>query len=92
MAAVVAAITAAFLAGAIALFRERLLETRKLRVAARILESTLALAYSGVHVAADSDSWDILDKTPGKDSLRQTWEKYGDILAGHLKRPDWELV
>jgi hypothetical protein len=56
------------------------------------LESTLALAYSGVSVAAESDSWDILDETPGKESFRQTWEKCGDILAGHLKRPDWELV
>ncbi|HEY8817147.1 MAG TPA: hypothetical protein VIP57_18860 [Candidatus Dormibacteraeota bacterium] len=92
MTAVVAAILAASLAGAIALYRERRIEARRLRVAARITEATIALAARGTRVTTEGESWDALDEAPGKQTFERVWEAHRDILAGHLQRNDWNSV
>lgn len=92
MAAVAAAVVAAFLAGGIALYRERRLERRRLRVAARSLHATFAMAGAGVHTASEIDGWNVIDLTPGRESFEQTWAKHQDVLAGHLSRQDWNSI
>jgi len=92
MAAVIAAILAAFLAGTIALYREWRLEARRLRVAARIMEATVALAARGIRVALEGESWDAVDEAPGKETFERVWEAHRDVLAGHLRRNDWNSV
>jgi hypothetical protein len=92
MAAVIAAILAAFLAGAIALYREWRQEKRRLQVAARIMEGTVALAARGTRVASGSKSWEVLDEAPGKDTFEQVWGAHRDVLAGHLQRAQWDAV
>lgn len=92
MAAVLAAILAAFLAGAIALYRERRLEARRLRVSARVMETTLVTAMAGLRAAAKTGGWNIIDQAPGRDAFRCTWEDHRETLAGHLSRQDWNQI
>jgi len=92
MTAVAAAIVAAFLAGAIALYRERRLEARRLKVAARLLSAAITLAAAATSVTAREDSWNVLDEIPGKDTFQETWGEHSAILAGHLSRADWQSV
>ncbi|HKO39533.1 MAG TPA: hypothetical protein VJU14_14305 [Solirubrobacterales bacterium] len=90
MAAVVAAILAAFLAGAIALFRERRLEARRLRIAARVVKATVedALVVS-VLVSEGKFSWEKMCAVLSKEELSQLWDAHRDVLAGHLSREEW---
>jgi hypothetical protein len=92
MTAVLAAILAAFLAGAIALYRERRLESRQLKVAARVLESSVALAMAAALAASETPEWDVLDEAPGHDAFERVWEEHRDTLAGHLPREAWGSV
>lgn len=92
MAAVLAAILAAFLAGAIALFREYRLEVRRLRIAARVMESTFIIALASVEVVSGAEDWATFDEAPGREAFERVWEAHRDVLAGHLNRRDWDTV
>lgn len=92
MAAVVAAIGAAFLAGAIALFRERRQEQRRFVVAARVTHATFRVASQAIKTALDMNRWPIFNAMPGEDSFANAWESYKGDLAGHLSWEEWRKV
>lgn len=92
MAAVIAAVVAAFLAGAIALYRKRRLEIRRLRVAARVLQAEGVLAMVATELAQRSDSWKVFDETSRIGAFENAWEEHRDILAGHLPETAWSTV
>jgi hypothetical protein len=93
MAAVLAAILAAFLAGAIALYRERRLEARRLRVAARVVQATIAEAMTNwMMVSQGKLSWKQFGLNPAKGDIVESWDQHRDILAGHLCREEWTAI
>ena len=92
MAAVIAAILAAFLAGAVALFREHRLEQRHLLVASRVMYDTFGLGARGIASAIDSNKWALFNMLPGPASFSSAWETYKGDLAGHLTWDEWRLV
>jgi len=93
MAAVAAAIVAAFLAGAIALFRERRLEARRLRVAARITQATLMEALNNArNVSSGNVRWSNFMLKPSEQEIVKAWSDHREILAGHLSRSQWTSV
>jgi hypothetical protein len=93
MAAVAAAILAAFLAGAIALFRERRLEARRLQVAARITQATLMEALNNArNVSMGKVRWSNFVLKPSEQEIVGAWVGHRDILAGHLSRTQWTAV
>ena len=92
MAAVIAAILAAFLAGAVALFREHRLQQRRFLVASRITYATFGLAARGITSALDNNTWAIFNMLPGQTSFSGAWETYKGDLAGHLIWDEWRLV
>lgn len=92
MAAVIAAILAAFLAGAVALFREHRLQQRRLLVAARVAYDELGVARKGITISLVSNRWAALNALPGNASFSTTWETYKGDLAGHLSWSEWQQV
>jgi hypothetical protein len=93
MAAVLAAILAAFLAGTIALYREWRQEARRLRVAARVTEATLAEALNiSVKVSEGKIRLQSFALKPSEEEIANTWNDHRDILAGHLSRREWIAV
>lgn len=92
MAAVVAAIGAAFLAGAIALFREHRQQQRQLLVAARVMHSTFGVAYLSIRTALELDEWAVFNSVPGGVSFSTAWDAYKGDLAGHLTWEEWRKV
>jgi hypothetical protein len=89
MAAVIAAIGAAFLAGAIALFREHRLQQRQLLVAARVIDATFDMAQAGINTSLSRDDWYPFNEIPGRDSFFAAWEAHKADLAGHLTWSEW---
>lgn len=89
MAAVVAAIGAAFLAGGVALFREHRLQQRNLLVAARVLFATFGVAANGARTSLKTDGWAPLNRLPGEASFSGAWESFRTDLAGHLTWAEW---
>jgi type II secretory pathway pseudopilin PulG len=90
MAAVIAASLAALLAGAIALYRERRLEARRLRVAARVvqamIEEVLALVITASKGGLSVEKvWFALPR----EEIVRLWTEHRDVLAGHLSRQEW---
>ena len=92
MAAVVAAIGAAFLAGGVALFREHRLQQRNLLVAARVLFATFGVAANGARTSLRTDGWAPLNRLPGEASFTGAWEGVRADLAGHLTWDEWVEV
>ncbi|MFL5833082.1 MAG: hypothetical protein ACJ76B_03765 [Solirubrobacterales bacterium] len=92
MAAVVAAIGAAFLAGAVALFREHRLQQRNLLVAARVLFATFGVAANGIRTSLKTNEWPPLNRLPGETSFSGAWETYRADLGGHLTWDEWNDV
>jgi hypothetical protein len=89
MAAVIAAILAAFLAGAVALFREHRLQQRRLLVAARVTYDTFGVAANGIRSSLNTNKWALFNALPGETSFSTTWETYKGDLAGHLTWEEW---
>jgi hypothetical protein len=89
MAAVIAAILAAFLAGAIALFREHRLQQRRLLVASRVTYNTFEVAANGIRGSLRTNRWPLFNALPGDASFSNTWETYKGDLAGHLTWEEW---
>ena len=92
MTAVIAAILAAFLAGAIALFREHRLQQRRLLVAARVTFATFGVAANGIRTSLLADGWAPFNALPGGDSFSVTWDTNKGDLAGHLTWEEWRRV
>lgn len=92
MAAVIAAIGAAFLAGAVALFREHRQQQRQLLVAARAMYATLGVATQAIDTALGSNGWALFNAVPGERSFPSDWETYKGDLAGHLTWDEWVAV
>jgi len=92
MAAVLAAIVAGFLAGAVAIYREHRLEQRKLLVASRVMDATFNVARGGIETSLHGDDWEPLNAFPGRDSFLTAWESYKGDLAGHLSWREWKEV
>jgi hypothetical protein len=92
MAAVVAAIGAAFLAGAIALFREHRQQQRHLLVAARVMHSSFGVAYQSIRTTLEADEWAVFNSVPGQASFSMAWETYKGDLGGHLAWSEWRKV
>lgn len=92
MAAVIAAIGAAFLAGAIALYREHRQQQRKLLVAARVVEATFKSSLGGIGASKRSDRWAAINNLPGRESFSAAWETYKADLGGHLTWAEWVTV
>jgi hypothetical protein len=92
MAAVIAAIAAAFLAGGVALFREHRLQQRRLLVAARITYDTLTLSRMAIETASETDRWEAIDALPGKEAFSEAWSSSKEALAGHLLWDEWRKV
>jgi hypothetical protein len=92
MAAVIAAIAAAFLAGAVALFREHRLQQRNLLVAARVLYAAFGVAANGAGTSLKTNGWAPLNRLPGEASFSGAWEDFRTDLAGHLTWDEWNDV
>lgn len=92
MAAVIAAIGAAFLAGAIALFREHRLQQRHLLIAARVMHATFGVAAQSIKTSIDGNEWALFNAVPGETSFSAAWETYKGDLAGHLTWKEWRKV
>lgn len=92
MAAVIAAIAAGFLAGAVALFREHRIQERQLLVAARVMDEVLATARRGINVSLATDGWAPMNFLPTHNSFLQAWETYREDLAGHLEYAEWQKL
>jgi len=91
VAAVIAAIGAAFLAGAIALFREHRQQQRRLLVAARVRNATFEVASLSIESSVSTNGWELFNAVPGESSFSAAWEAYKADLAGHLTwRPLYE--
>ena len=89
MTAVVAAIAAAFLAGAVALFREHRLQQRRLLVASRVTYATFDVAANGIRASLETNGWSPFDLLPRESSFSSTWESHRGDLAGHLTWDEW---
>lgn len=98
MAAVIAAIVAAALAGAIALYRERRIELRALLVGARVVSSALLEASLSLDVTADRPGLtghhaiELVDSFQGEKALVESWEAHRAILAAHLPLEHWRRI
>jgi hypothetical protein len=92
MAAVIAAIGAAFLAGAVALFREHRLQQRQLLVAARVMHATFKVASQSIKTTLETNGWALFNAVPGETSFPTAWETYKGGLAGHLTWDEWVRV
>jgi hypothetical protein len=92
MAAVVAAILAAFLAGTVALFREHRLQQRRLLVAARVSYATFGAAAKAIKTSLEVNRWALLNAVPGDVSFSNAWETCKGDLAGHLTWREWRQV
>lgn len=92
MAAVIAAIAAAFLAGAVALFREHRLQQRQLLVAARVTDASFRRAANGMRDSLSSNGWAPFNRLPGETSFSDAWDLHGGDLAGHLTWNEWLSV
>jgi hypothetical protein len=92
VAAVIAAIGAAFLAGAVALFREHRLQQRRLLVAARAVYSVFNMARIGLETAVSHNEWAAANGVPGEESFARTWEESRGDLAAHLAWEEWVKV
>jgi len=91
MASVVTAVVAAFLAGAIALFRERRRELRSLLVAARVVRQLMLSTSVNFQDAANSEyaAREALMNVPGRKVFNTVWEAHRDTLAGNLTDLQW---
>lgn len=92
MTAVIAAILAAFLAGAVALFREHRLQQRRLLVAARVTFANFSVARNGLKTSLSTDGWAPFNLLPGRDAFSEAWNEYKGDLAGHLTWGEWLFV
>jgi hypothetical protein len=92
VAAVIAAIAAAFLAGAVALFREHRAQQRRLLVAARATESSFRVASNSIKTSLGSGGWQPFNQLPGRSSFAESWDSYKADLAGHLTWGEWLQV
>ena len=92
MAAVVAAIGAAFLAGAVALYREFHQQQRDFLVAARVMHATFGVASLAIRTSLDSNGWQPVNRMPGKTSFSTAWDSYKGGLAGHLTWSEWQEI
>lgn len=92
MAAVVAAIIATFLAGGIALYRERRLELANLLVAARVVSISLATSAQVLEllVQGGQEQVDLLSEVPAIDQFPAVWAEHRTALARHLTGDQWE--
>lgn len=92
MAPIIAAIAAAFLAGSVALYRERRQELRSLLVAGRVMGNTFLEASAVIGHLSESEEWDISGEPGGLTSFSAAWEEHRNVLAAHLTRPQWASV
>lgn len=92
MAAVIAAILAAFLAGSVALFREHRLQQRRLFVAARVLEASFGVASQSIKSSVKGNHWAAFNSLPSIESFAEAWDASKADLAGHLAWEEWGQV
>jgi hypothetical protein len=92
MAAVLAAIGAALLAGWVALFREHRIQQRQLLVAARIMDEAFAKTQIAIDVSRESDDWKPINLIPTSEEFVDAWDAVRTDLAGHLKFQEWNAV
>lgn len=88
MAAVLAAIAAAFLAGAVALFREHRLQQRRLLVAARVMHNLFGTTTRRLKSDGPASS----NAPSGDPSFASAWDSYREDLAGHLTWSEWQTI
>jgi hypothetical protein len=89
MAAVVAAIGAAFLAGVVALYREFRQQQREFLVAARVVHATFNVASAAISTSLKSNGWAPFNNMPGEASFSAAWDAYKGDLASHLNWSEW---
>lgn len=95
MTPVITAVVAGFLAGAIALYRERRLELARLLVAARVLRASFLDAGRGIGIFAQGDApvdRELFEATLGAFDLKEVWSDHREVLARHLKRREWDSI